>query len=76
MLYILLAILLFEIIRLVLYLLDSYKTREINKAVRIQIDEQYQDMKETRRQEIESLKELAEGSKVLADILESLKKEK
>ena len=73
MLYILLAILLFEIIRLVLYLLDSYKTREINKAMGIQLDEQYQDMKETRRQEIESLKELAEGSKVLADILESLK---
>ena len=71
---IVLAILVIEIIRLWLAIIDARRVNELNKRVVVEQKQRAEDWEKARKQELEDLKQMALSCDTLAQILKDMQK--
>jgi hypothetical protein len=72
MIYLVGAILVFEVLRLVLQLIDVEKVHKLNAAIRQELKDREKENQAIHKAEIEELKELAKGSKFIEGVVAGL----
>lgn len=73
MTYIVLGILIIEIVRLALSILDSVRVKKLNDKMAVHYIERDKEQKELRLAELEAIKDLAQGSHMLEGIYKDYK---
>jgi hypothetical protein len=76
MIYLVAGILVFEIIRLIIQIQDSKRVNKLNAHISERLEARYNETDAIRRAEIEELKELAKGSKILEGFVNELRVKK